>query len=141
MAARRFIRGRSIDREFALRFAEEWIASWYAHDLGRILSHYTDDFEMSSPLIVQRMDEPSGTLKGKTAVRNYWTRALTRLPDLHFELEVDFPATLAALSQGVLSFGKARRRRAAWIRSSRISCTSRLRQIMVPLHACKIDRP
>jgi len=69
MAARRFIGGRSIDREFALRFAEEWIASWYAHDLGRILSHYTDDFEMSSPLIVQLMDEPSGTLKGKTAVR------------------------------------------------------------------------
>src|ERR1700723_3107179 len=34
--------------ELALRFAE-WIAAWNAHDLPRILSHYADDFEMSSP--------------------------------------------------------------------------------------------
>ena len=75
-----------VTREFALRFAEEWIATWNAHDLERILSHYTDDFEMSSPVIVQLMGEPSGTLKGKVAVRDYWSKALARLPDLHFDL-------------------------------------------------------
>lgn len=72
--------------EFARRFAGEWIAAWNAHDLERILSHYTDDFEMSSPVIVQLMGEPTGTLKGKAAVRDYWTKALDRLPDLRFEL-------------------------------------------------------
>lgn len=73
-------------REFALRFAEEWIAAWNAHDLERILSHYTEDFEMSSPVIVELMGEPSGTLTGKAAVRDYWSKALARLPNLHFDL-------------------------------------------------------
>jgi ketosteroid isomerase-like protein len=72
--------------EFARRFAEDWVASWNSHDLARILSHYTEDFEMSSPMIIQIMGEPSGTLKGKTAVRDYWAKALARLPDLHFDL-------------------------------------------------------
>ena len=45
--------------QFALHFAEDWIASWNSHDLDRILAHYTEDFEMSSPLIVQLMGEPS----------------------------------------------------------------------------------
>jgi len=76
-----------VTREFALRFAGEWIAAWNARDLDRILSHYTDDFEMSSPVIVELMGEPSGTLRGKSAVREYWSRALARLPDLHFDLE------------------------------------------------------
>lgn len=39
-----------IDREWALEFARDWIESWNSHDMDRILSHYTDDFEMSSPL-------------------------------------------------------------------------------------------
>jgi hypothetical protein len=72
--------------EFTQGFAEDWIAAWNSHDLERILSHYTDDFEMSSPVIVEFMGEPSGMLKGKVAVREYWSRALARIPDLHFDL-------------------------------------------------------
>ena len=75
-----------VTREFALGFANDWIAAWNARDLDRILSHYTDDFEMSSPVIVQLMGEPSGTLRGKDTVRDYWSRALAGLPDLHFDL-------------------------------------------------------
>jgi ABC-2 type transport system permease protein len=33
-------------REAAVRFAEGWAAAWNAHDLDRILAHYSDDFEM-----------------------------------------------------------------------------------------------
>ena len=71
---------------FAQHFAKEWIAAWNAHDRDRVLSHYADDFEMSSPYIVALMDEPSGTLVGKAAVEGYWRKALTALPDLHFDL-------------------------------------------------------
>src|SRR5579862_6706974 len=71
---------------FATEFAAEWIAAWNAHDLARVLSHYTEDFEMSSPKIVQIADEPSGRLVGKAAVGAYWATALSRIPDLHFEL-------------------------------------------------------
>jgi len=75
-----------IGKEFARRFADEWIAAWNAHDLERVLAHYTDDFEMSSPVIVEVVGEPSGTLRGKDAVRAYWTAALALRPDLRFEL-------------------------------------------------------
>ncbi len=75
-----------IDKAFADHFAAEWIASWNARDLARILSHYTDDFEMSSPVIVQLTGESSGTLKGKPAVGAYWAKALQLNPQLHFEL-------------------------------------------------------
>ena len=74
-----------IDRKFAERFAAEWIAAWNSHDLDRVLSHYADDFEMSSPYIAQVAGEPSGKLKGKKAVGAYWTSALSGIPDLHFE--------------------------------------------------------
>ena len=54
-----------IDQQWAQAFAKDWIASWNAHDMDRILSHYTDDFEMSSPLIVERLGLPEGKLRGK----------------------------------------------------------------------------
>ena len=56
-----------MDRHFAEQLAAVWIDSWNAHDLERILLHYAEDFEMSSPMVVQLVDEPSGTLKGKVA--------------------------------------------------------------------------
>jgi SnoaL-like domain len=75
-----------ITTEFARAYAREWIEAWNSHDLERILSHYADDFEMSSPFIVERMKEPSGTLKGEAALRPYWQPAMTAQPPLHFEL-------------------------------------------------------
>ena len=75
-----------MDRAFAENFAQEWIEAWNAHELNRVLAHYTEDFEMSSPFIAQIAGEPSGTLKGKAAVGAYWKQALERLPELHFEL-------------------------------------------------------
>ena len=75
-----------ISAEQAQHFAEDWIASWNAHDLARILAHYTADLSMTSPFIVQIAGEPSGTLKGREAVGAYWAKALERMPDLRFEL-------------------------------------------------------
>src|SRR5256886_4150200 len=77
---------RMIDRNWAEAFASEWVDAWNAHDLERILSHYTDDFEMASPLIVERMGVASGRLKGKEAIRRYWGQWLAGTPDLRFEL-------------------------------------------------------
>jgi len=79
-----------LDRKFAEHFAAEWIAAWNSHDLARILAHYCEDFEMSSPIIAQIAGEPSGRLRGKAAVGAYWANALQRLPQLYFELHKVF---------------------------------------------------
>ena len=75
-----------IDRVWANHFAAEWIDAWNAHNLDRILAHYSDDFEMTSPLIIQRAQSASGTLKGKAAIRAYWQIGLSATPPLKFEL-------------------------------------------------------
>jgi SnoaL-like domain len=75
-----------LENKFAEHFAADWIDSWNSHDLDRILLHYTDDFEMTSPVIIKVVGEPSGTLKGKKDVGAYWAKALQLFPELHFEL-------------------------------------------------------
>lgn len=75
-----------ITRVWAEAFAREWIAAWNAHDLERIFSHYASDFEMRSPLIIERMGVPEGRLKGKVAIRPYWQAGLAAKPPLKFEL-------------------------------------------------------
>lgn len=98
-----------VDKKFAEQFASEWIDSWNSHDLDRILSHYSDQFEMSSPVIIQIAGEPSGTLKGKVAVGAYWAKALQLIPDLRFELL----STLIGVNSVTLYYKGARGRLAA----------------------------
>jgi len=98
-----------VDKAFADRFAADWIESWNAHDLGRVLAHYAEDFEMSSPVIIQIAGEPTGTLRGKAAVGLYWRKALDLIPDLKFELL----AVLAGVRSITLYYKGARGRLAA----------------------------
>jgi hypothetical protein len=98
-----------IEKKFAEHFATAWVDAWNNHDLEQILAHYADDFEMSSPVIIQIAGEPSGTLKGKEAVGAYWARALDLIPDLHFELIT----TLVGVNSITLYYKGARGRLAA----------------------------
>jgi ketosteroid isomerase-like protein len=67
-------------------FAREWIDAWNAHDLERILRHYAEDVVFESPGVRQLMNDPSGRVVGKAALRAYFAKGLARMPDLHFEL-------------------------------------------------------
>jgi ketosteroid isomerase-like protein len=98
-----------MDNAFAQQFAREWIEAWNSHDLERVLVHYAEDFEMNSPYIVQIAGEPSGRLKGKTAVGAYWAKALAMIPDLHFELI----STLVGVNSVTLYYKGARDRLSA----------------------------
>lgn len=70
----------------AKEFARDWIAAWNSHDLDIILEHYTDDIEITTPMIKLAAGIESGSLQGKQTVREYWQKALERIPDLYFEL-------------------------------------------------------
>lgn len=70
----------------AQEFAREWIEAWNSHNIDRILDHYSEDFEMTTPMIVLVMNDQTGTLKGKKNVKPYWEKALEKVPDLWFEL-------------------------------------------------------
>ncbi|KXS14148.1 hypothetical protein M427DRAFT_70836 [Gonapodya prolifera JEL478] len=70
----------------ATSFAQAWVAVWNSHDLDRILSHYADHVEMTSPLAASLGLGERGTVKGKEALRAYWRRGLDANPGLRFEL-------------------------------------------------------
>jgi hypothetical protein len=69
----------------AKRFAERWYAAWNSHDLERILSLYTDDVEIWSPLVSVLAERPDGGIVGKDALRAYFAAGLEKYPALHFE--------------------------------------------------------
>jgi len=70
----------------AQQFANEWIAAWNSHDLDAILSHYDENVVLTSPVAARLLNDPSGTVRGKTALRAYFRRGLEAYPDLRFEL-------------------------------------------------------
>lgn len=75
-----------MDIQQAQSFAEHWAAAWNAHDLDAVLAHFADDAEFFSPVAAQLLPETGGILRGKEAIRNYWSVGLQRIPDLHFEI-------------------------------------------------------
>ena len=77
---------KKISTEFAKTFAEEWVSSWNSHNLEKILSHYSDDFIIETPMAAKRLPETCGLVKGKEAVKQYWKIGLERNPKLEFEI-------------------------------------------------------
>lgn len=75
-----------IDRAWAERFADEWIAAWNGFDLNKILSHYADDVVFHSPRIAVVTCDQVAFVSGKDALARYWAKALQG-KDLRFHLE------------------------------------------------------
>ncbi|MEP3787185.1 nuclear transport factor 2 family protein [Ascidiaceihabitans sp.] len=63
-------------------FAIEWEAAWNSHSLDRILAHYSTDVVFRSHKAMRLVG--TGELRGKDALRDYWSRALEAQPDLSF---------------------------------------------------------
>jgi ketosteroid isomerase-like protein len=66
--------------------ANQWFASFNAHDLEALLSLYYDDAEHYSPKLKVRHPETKGLIKGKDALRSWWKDAFERLPSLTYEV-------------------------------------------------------
>ncbi len=55
----------------AKKFAEERINSWNSHNLDTILSHYSEDIEITTTMIKAVLGIDNGSLKGKEQVAAY----------------------------------------------------------------------
>ena len=73
----------SVDYE---AFAREWCEAWNAHDVERVLQHFNDDAVFTSPAASRIVPETDGRVNGKANLRQYWSKALSLIPDLHFEV-------------------------------------------------------
>lgn len=70
--------------------AEDWIASWNAHDLDRIMSHYADNVEFEANTVVKRWNKPDGKLRGINELREHFKLGLSLAPQIHFAFEQIF---------------------------------------------------
>jgi ketosteroid isomerase-like protein len=75
-----------LTKDDARDLASHWVRAWNAHDLDEIMSHYAEDVVLVSPVAAQILKDPSGTVKGKEAVRAYFKRGLDAYPNLKFDL-------------------------------------------------------
>ena len=66
-------------------FAVEWADAWNAREIERVLTHFHDDVEFTSPTALAVVGVP--TVRGKGALRDYWTQALASRPSLVFTLD------------------------------------------------------
>ena len=88
----------------AREFAREWVESWNAHDLERILSHYAAGVELNSPVAARLLGDGTGSVSGKDQLRGYFQKGLELFPELRFTL-ID---VLAGLSSVVLYYENQR---------------------------------
>jgi hypothetical protein len=76
-----------LTKDEAWNFAHHWVASWNAHDLEQIMSHYEETIELTSPVAAKLLGEPDGKVVGKANLQAYFQRGLQAYPELHFHLE------------------------------------------------------
>jgi hypothetical protein len=75
-----------MDEQQAKKLAPHWIESWNSHDLDRIMEHYSDDVVLISPVAARILNDPTGAVRGKPALRAYFAKGLAFYPDLKFHL-------------------------------------------------------
>ena len=75
-----------VDQAGAERFAADWARHWNNRDLDALLDHFSDDVLWTSPVAAQIIDGSDGVVRGKPALRAYYSEGLRRLPNLRFEV-------------------------------------------------------
>ena len=54
------------------------------------MRHYNEQIEFVSPFVVKLLNDPTGIVRGKEAVRDYFSKGLTKYPNLIFHLRKVF---------------------------------------------------
>jgi ketosteroid isomerase-like protein len=69
----------------AQAFAAQWAEAWNSRAIEQVLAHFHDEVEFTSPTALSVVGIP--TVRGKEALREYWTKALARLASLRFTVD------------------------------------------------------
>jgi hypothetical protein len=69
-------------RESCERFAARWAEHWNRRDVEGVLAHFHEDVVFTSPTALAVVGSPA--VRGKDALRAYWTTALGRIESLRF---------------------------------------------------------
>ena len=87
-------------------FADDWVSAWNSHDLERVVSHYEEDVVLTSPRVRLFLGRDDGTIRGKSALRDYMDVALNKVPDLRFTLDRVFSGVNAVIVEFHTNHGR-----------------------------------
>ena len=73
------------ERDALLDVARAWLDAFNGRDLERLLALYAEDAVHVSPKLRVQRPETQGEIRGKGALRAWWSDAMSRLPGLHYE--------------------------------------------------------
>ena len=72
-------------RDEARAFAAEWAQAWNERAVEKVLAHFHRDVVFRSPTALAVLGTP--VVRGKEALRAYWTTALGRIGSLRFTVD------------------------------------------------------
>jgi hypothetical protein len=75
-----------MDEGKAHEFVRRWLKGWNDHDIDAVLAHFADAVTFTSPVAARIVADSDGVIRGKAALRAYWSEGIRLIPDLHFEL-------------------------------------------------------
>lgn len=97
-------------RSQATELAAHWIDAWNARDVEAVLGHFDDDVRFTSPKAATVTGD--ALVRGKPALRAYWTAAVAKITALRFTLDRalwdDERATLTIVYQADINGQKNR---------------------------------
>jgi hypothetical protein len=72
-------------RDDAVAFAAQWADAWNELAVDRVLGYFSEDVTFASPTAMAVVG--AGTVRGKAALRAYWSSALAHIGALRFVVE------------------------------------------------------
>lgn len=66
-------------------FADRWISDWNRKDMEAVLSCFSENVVFTSPRAAAVLGSP--IVQGKSTLREYWTKAMSRVQTIRFTLD------------------------------------------------------
>ena len=87
-----------------VEFSRIWEEAWNRRDVEAVLAHFAEDAVFTSPVAQQIGFRKDGIVPGKNELRDCWSAALERNPDLRFRV----PAVYRGVDTIVIAFQNQR---------------------------------
>jgi ketosteroid isomerase-like protein len=75
-----------ISKNKLTELVRDWLSAWNSRDIERLMNHYHENVELSSPTIVKRWNIATGKLSGKDALRKHFSKGFEDVNHMSFEL-------------------------------------------------------
>jgi ketosteroid isomerase-like protein len=75
-----------MEKKKLTRLVRDWLNAWNSRDIDRLMDHYHEDIEFTSPTVIKRWNNPSGKLIGKEALRKHFMKGFEQANHIQFEL-------------------------------------------------------